>query len=80
MEVVRVARLELSGNNHALIGQHGFAGDASLRVTLQKGIQDTVRDAVGKFVGVPFRNGFRREEAIANCHCQSPFGGVWLVI
>jgi hypothetical protein len=38
LKVFDTLGLELSGYNHALICQHGFAGDASKRVVFQKGV------------------------------------------
>ena len=70
-----------SGNNHALRSASMVShATRALRITFQKCIQDAVKDRVGKFVRVPFKKRILKRKAISNCHCQSPFGCVRLVV
>jgi hypothetical protein len=57
-------RRDLAGQHHQAGVAQRLGGHAAARVLLEDGVQDGVRDLVGHLVGVPFRDGFRREEEI----------------
>ena len=54
---VDVAR-DLAGQDHAVGGDQGLAGDARIRIGLQEEIDDRVGDAVADLVGVTLGDGF----------------------
>ena len=50
---------ELAGNHDQLIGDQRLAGHLGRRFARQEGIEDGVRNLVGEFVGMAFRNRLR---------------------
>jgi hypothetical protein len=50
---------EFTCDKNKLISEHGFASDASLWVSLKKGVQNSIGNAIRELIRVPFRNRFR---------------------
>ena len=60
-EGLGAARLELAGDDDALIGQQGFAGHARRGITAQELVEHRIGDAIGELVGVALGDGLRRK-------------------
>ena len=77
---VGVVELGLGGDfagddQQAGLGE-GFARHAALRVLGEARVEDGVRDGVADFVGVAFRDRFRREDAVLQVHEIRSFSGL----
>ena len=56
------------GDDHEARRDERLAGDASLGIVPQDGVEDRVRDLVGDLVGVPLGHRLRGEEVLALGH------------